>query len=690
MPAIHSDIRDLARLVALRALRLLDSEPEVSFDALTRLAVRLLSVPVALVSLVDENRQFFKSATGLPEPWQSQRQTPLTHSYCQFVVARHEPLVIEDALLDSDVQDSPAIVDLGARAYLGIPLTTSSGFVLGTFAVIDHEPRRWSEHDKASVADLASATITAIELRATKLELEADVVERRRVERRLREGEKRHRRIIETAKDAFVTMDAEKRVTEWNPGAVSIFGWSRDEAIGRLVEDLIVPERYRREHREGIQAFLDAGGGYVLMGNKVVELPALRRDGTEVLCEFCVWAVPAGRTFEFNAFIRDIELRHRLEEQVRQSQKLEAIGSLAGGVAHDFNNILTAILGHAELALLTSTADTSTPGLRQHIEGIRDAALRAAQLTGQLLAYSRRQASHPEVINLNDAVSEIRSMLERLIEETIEIRVALKPDLPPIRADRGQLGQVLTNLIVNSRDAMPRGGTITITTDEVEISPQDAETLIGAEPGQYVHVSVKDNGEGMDAETVTHTFDPYFTTKAEGRGTGLGLSTVYGIIKQNGANIYLTSHPGDGATVDMYFPPTTENVDETPARQASADHHSMSVLLVEDNDNVRAVVLDILEALGHTVSVFTNALGALAFLVEASSIDVVLSDIVMPGMSGRALADEVLRLFPRVRVVLMTGFSEEIVGEYDLNSRIRYLTKPFTSEDLTAALLFPE
>lgn len=281
-------------------------------------------------------------------------------------------------------------------------------------------------------------------------------------------------------------------------------------------------------------------------------------------------------------------------------------------------------------------------------------------------------------------------MLERLIEEAIEIRLVLSPDLIPIRADRGQLAQILTNLVVNARDALPAGGTITISTDQVDISAREAEILVGAAPGRYVCLAVKDNGEGMDAETAAHAFDPFFTTKGEGHGTGLGLSTVYGIVKQNLGYVHLASTPDEGTTIEMYFPPTQEaprNVE--PAEAPRPPGQPKRVLLVEDNDNVRAVVLSMLEAYGHSVTVASNASDALAHLTGTHTVDVVVSDIVMPGMTGLSLAQEVLSRLPDAHIVLMTGFSEDVVGEARRDPRIRLLLKPFSADELAAAIASP-
>ena len=382
--------------------------------------------------------------------------------------------------------------------------------------------------------------------------------------------------------------------------------------------------------------------------------------------------------------LRDITERKRAEEHLRQSQKMEAIGRLAGGVAHDFNNLLTAITGYSDLALGRLREGN---GLRKHLLEIKKAGERAASLTRQLLAFSRRQVLVPQVLDLNAIVADVRKMLRRLISEDIDLVTIAAPDLGCVRADPGQMEQVIMNLAVNARDAMPQGGKLTIETANVELDESYARSHLGATPGRYVMLVVSDTGCGMDAETLSHIFEPFYTTKEEGKGTGLGLATVYGIVKQSGGHISVASGLGQGTTFRIYLPRVEGAVG--PVRASLRAHKQLrgteTVLLVEDDPAVRDVVREVLQSRGYEVLEATGSSQALKIAQRhvPRPIHLVLADVVLPDMSGPQLADRLAGLYPKMKVLYMSGYTDAAVDRRgQFNSGVPYIQKPFAAEVL--------
>jgi signal transduction histidine kinase/CheY-like chemotaxis protein len=381
--------------------------------------------------------------------------------------------------------------------------------------------------------------------------------------------------------------------------------------------------------------------------------------------------------------IRHAISRNALEEQLRKSQRMEAVGRLVAGVAHDFNNLLTVILGTADLLLHgTGPADPRQAGLGE----IKSAAERAAILIRRLLAFSRQQVLEPRVLDPNSLIGELEGLLRRLIGEDVELRTRLAPDLGTVRADPGQLEQVILNLAVNSRDAMPGGGTLTLETANVELDEAYARDHPSVRPGPYVMLAVSDTGVGMDAATRAHIFEPFFTTKGRDQGTGLGLATVHGIVSQSGGYIWLYSEPGKGTTFKIYLP----RVDEPPAPAAAADvptrelTGSETVLVVEDEDAVRALMRLTLEARGYQVLAAASPKEALELVARhPGSIPLVVTDVIMPGMSGGELAGRLAALRPEIRVIFVSGYTDDTIAHQGvLDPGVHFLQKPFTLEGL--------
>jgi PAS domain S-box-containing protein len=418
---------------------------------------------------------------------------------------------------------------------------------------------------------------------------------------------------------------------------------------------------------------------------RLVELLGYRKDGTSFWASLSLAPIRTaeGRLTHFVGVVTDVSEQKRLEAQLRQSQKMEAIGRLAGGVAHDFNNVLTVILGYSDMLLQKLTPGDAS---RAPIEEISKAGQRAASLTNQLLAFSRKQVLTPVALNLNTLVADMDKMLRRLIGEDIELTTSLDPALQPAKVDPGQVQQVLMNLVVNARDAMPNGGKLTIKTANVDFDASYAVERPELQPGSYVLVAVSDTGCGMDEATKARIFEPFFTTREPGMGTGLGLATVYGIIKQSGGYIYVNSQPGRGSTFRIYFPRAGQETSQPG--QDSAPHeikqNAATVLVVEDEDAVRAMAARVLQRNGHAVLQARHGEEALQLsAAHTGPIDLLLTDVVMPQMSGCQLAQRMAPIRPAMKVLYMSGYTDEAIVRHGLLSHeVDFLQKPFTGDIL--------
>jgi len=514
--------------------------------------------------------------------------------------------------------------------------------------------------------------------RPAQLVLALDVTARRQAERRIQERTTYLNALVENSPLAIVALNPAHRVQLVNPAFVRLFGYEPAELLGRDVDEFIAPPD--PDLRAEAAGFAEG----LLRGESIQKTTVRRRkDGRTV--DVKVYGVPLlndGRLIGVYGIYEDVSEQRKLEEQLRLAQKMEAIGQLAGGVAHDFNNLLTSILGYSELVAARLQSD---PAALEEVEEIKRAGESAAGLTRQLLAFSRRQVLEPKVLELNAIVGSVEKMLRRLIGENIDLVTTLDPSLARVRADAGQIEQVIMNLAINSRDAMPQGGRLTIETANVELDEEYARRDATFRPGRYVMLAVSDTGIGMDAETQSRIFEPFFTTKEMGKGTGLGLSTVYGIVKQTEGWIWVYSEPGRGTTFKIYLPQVEAAADslDRPVEGASVGG-SETVLLVEDAEPLRKLTRIVLERLGYAVLEASNAQDALAMAeAHAGPIHLVLTDVVMPDMGGAALASRLKGLRPAARVLYMSGYTDDAVVRHRvLEPGTRFLQKPFTPTSL--------
>jgi PAS domain S-box-containing protein len=524
----------------------------------------------------------------------------------------------------------------------------------------------------------------------------------------IQEGEALYRGLLETAPDAIVGVDSDGRIVIVNAQTEALFGYSRTELLGAPVE-LLVPERFRAAHPNHRRTY--SGDPKPRPMGAGIQLAARRRDGSEFPAEISLSALETAGGLLVSAAIRDISgrveaqaererlrseaEREALQSRLSQSQRLESLGQLAGGIAHDFNNLLAAIVNYAAFVAEEIEAAVAEPGgerwatARRDVEQIQRAGQAAAGLTHQLLSFARREVIRPRALDLNSVVSNVEDLLRRTIGEDIELSVAPAQHLWAILADPGQLEQVLVNVAVNARDAMPYGGMLTIESSNEYVDPEYAGAHPGLTPGRYVRLRVSDTGTGMDAETLARAFEPFFTTKATGQGTGLGLATVYGIVKQAGGYAALYSEKGLGTTFSALLPVSDQqaaDVGHGDAGSRAPGHET--VLVVDDDARVREVAERLLTRSGYTVLVASGGVEAENIAREyEGDIDALVTDVVMPRIQGRDLAGRLERARPGLGVLYMSGYAQPILASRGtLEAGVTLLEKPFSEQSLLSKL----
>jgi len=511
-----------------------------------------------------------------------------------------------------------------------------------------------------------------------------DITERRQMEEALREAQRSLEAVVETSPSLIVLTDPDGRILLFNRACEELTGYQREEVLGKTIPGLFLPPEWVPVVQK---RFADPFAPEVLAPH---ENPWLTKSGDQRLIEWRCTVLPSpkdGRPCILGSGIDITERKQAekemaaLQEQFRQSQKMEAIGRLAGGVAHDFNNLLTIIKGYSQLSLFGLKEGDP---LKVNIGEIQKAADRAGSLTHKLLAFSRRQVLEFKVLDLNTLIQGMLNMLQRLLGEDIELVAFLGEDLGRVKTDPGQIEQVLLNLSVNARDAMPQGGKLIVETTNTELDEAYARNHVSAVAGRYVMLSLSDTGVGMVPEVKERIFEPFFTTKAKGKGTGLGLSTVYGIVKQSGGNIWVYSEPGKGTTFKIYLPRVDEPLEELRKKEDKVTGGKETILIVEDAEEVRKLAGQILRRHGYRV--LEASLGGEALILceqFKETIHLLLTDVVMPGMSGRELAGRILGLHPEVKVLYMSGYTENVIAHHGfLEKGLNYIQKPFTLESL--------
>jgi two-component system cell cycle sensor histidine kinase/response regulator CckA len=574
-----------------------------------------------------------------------------------IVVRTGEPELVrrisDDMLFAAARRDPERLAELralGLRSGLSVPLSAGRT-VFGAITLLSRD-REYGEPELELAGELARRTAAALELERSAA---------------------RYRMLFEASPLPMWVYDAETLAfLDVNDAAIRHYGYSREEFLRMRISDI-----RPNEDIPAMLADVAARGGPGSPAPRVWR--HRRKDGTLIDVEITAGRIRLDGRRAALVLANDVSERIRLEARLAEAEKMEAIGRLAGGVAHDFNNLLTVIAGYAEiLSRRTQGRD------REDLGEIARAAAQAAELTHQLLAFSRRQVLHPQVLDLNGIVADMETMLHRIIGDDISVGVRLASGLAPVEADRAQIERVILNLAANARDAMPDGGALTIETANVELDAQQVASHGEGRAGPHVLLAVSDTGHGMDEEVRRHLFEPFFTTKASGGGTGLGLATVFGVVKQSGGGIYVYSEPGRGTTFKIYFPVAAAAPEPpTALPERDAERGSETIMVVEDDGAVRDLVRIMLEANGYEVLTVADAAEA-EELCGRRTIDLLLTDVVMPDLNGRALAERLSERTPGLRILFMSGYSDEAVHRHGvLGESAAFLEKPFTERALT-------
>ncbi|MBC2694978.1 MAG: response regulator [Desulfobacteraceae bacterium] len=589
-------------------------------------------------------------------------------------LAKKPDLILADYSLPSF--DCPAALEVYRQLRLEIPLIVVSGTIGEEVAV---------ECMKSGVTDYVLKDNLSRLSPVVKRALEEIKIYRksRQAEEALRESEEKYRTLYNSSRDAIMILEPDKGFLSGNPATVKMFGYQNEDEFISLTPTALSPG-YQPDGDLSVEKSQKMISIAMEQGSHFFEWKHKRVNGEEFYSTVLLTRMKLYGKKVLQATVRDITEHKKLEIQLRQSQKMEAIGILAGGVAHDFNNLLTVIIGNAHLALMNIIKDES---LRKEIEEIKKAGDKAVSLTRQLLAFSRKQLVQPNILDINELLTDMEKMLGRLIGEDIELLTIPAPALWRVEIDPGQIEQVIMNLAINAKDAMPKGGNLTIGTANSDLNENYFREygIEGKKSGHYVMLAVSDTGSGMDKKTREHIFEPFFTTKEVGKGTGLGLSTVYGIIKQNNGFIWVYSEPGKGTTFKVYLP-KVKNANPKEKKQTPVDNPggSETVLIVEDDDNLRKFAQKALRQHGYKLLVAENGEDALKVCKEYDGqIDLMITDVVMPKMSGREVADRLQPFYPQMKVIYMSGYTDNAIVHHGvLEPGLNFLEKPFTPKGL--------
>jgi two-component system cell cycle sensor histidine kinase/response regulator CckA len=522
--------------------------------------------------------------------------------------------------------------------------------------------------------------------RKSYLVVARDIAARKVAEAAQRESQARKSAMLESALDAIVTIDQEGRIFEWNPAAEKIFGYRRATVLGKELAQLIIPPSLREQHRQGLGRYLATGATSVL--GKRTEMTALRADGKEFPVELSIARIAHDGPPIFTGFIRDITDRKHIEEQLRQIQKMDSIGRLAGGVAHDFNNLLAVMQGYLYIVLEREDLGEATRGDLNQILG---AAERASNLTRQLLLFSRKQPAQLQPLYLNEAIDNLAKFLRRIIGEDIKLQIHSQSQLPQVEADLGMVEQVVMNLAVNARDAMPDGGFLTINTEGVTVESERALRNPEARMGKFVCLTVQDTGCGIPPEILTRIFEPFFTTKSVGKGTGLGLATVFGIVSQHRGWIEVESRTGAGTTIKVFLPASARAAagTEKEQRRITLRRGSGTILLVEDEIALRGLTRILLEEYGYRALEAGSGVEALSIWKnQRGKIDLLFTDMILPdGITGRELAKQLKARKPELKVIYTSGYALDLdrTGVI-LREGLNFLQKPSKAERIIQAV----
>ena len=698
------------RLAALLRYGILDTPKEPEFEDIVRLAADVFEAPIAVVNLIASDRQWFKAEIGI-----GARELPLDVSICAHALLQDDMFIVPDTLLDPRFDTNPLVqAEGGLRFYAGALLRTEEGLPLGTVCVLDHKPRPEgvTARQRLTLEVLARQVMTQLDLRRAIVQrderssvLEAEILGRIAAEEARAISETRYLDLFHAIDAGLCVFEMrfdqqgraeDYRFLEVNRAFAAHTGL--EDAQGRWIREMAPTHD---------QYWFDLYGEVALTGepvrfqnlataleNRWFDVHAFRIGEPEKLQVAALFTdITARRRSEQELHELNQTLEQRITEAVtereataealRQAQKMEAIGQLTGGLAHDFNNMLTGVIGSIDL-IRRFLESGRMDQVHRYLEAAETSAQRATALTARLLAFGRRQSLDIRPTDVNQLVRGMEDFLRRTLGEQVSLAVALVPGLPPASTDANQLENALLNLCINARDAMPDGGHLTIETTIMQLDPGFAQTGEDLQPGDYVVLSVSDDGQGMSAETITKVFEPFFTTKPIGQGTGLGLSMIYGFLKQSGGHVRIYSELGVGTSVKLFVPCSDAPVIAAEPRVASMPGGAgETVLVVEDDAAVRMVIVNVLDELGYTACEAQHAEEAFAILQTGRQIDLMISDVGLPGLNGRQLAEIARQTRPGLKVLFVTGYAQgAAVRSGFLDHGMDMLTKPFQIDTL--------
>lgn len=711
------------RLESLRRYDVLDTPPEQAFDDLTLLAAHICATPIALVSLIDEKRQWFKSRIGIPAT-----ETARDLAFCAHAILNaDEVLEVRDARADPRFAENALVAsDPHIRFYAGAPLIGRDGHALGSICVMDRAPRTLTAEEIAALRALSRRVVAQLELRRNARELAHEVTARNRAETLFRQqfeqltaskheadrllmlADKSRRSLLSVLEDERLAghnlRESEERFRQLAENIDEVF-WMTDQAKNtmlyispayekiwqRTCESLYqTPSNWLEAiHPDDRQRVADAAAVKQTRGDYDETYRIARPDGSLRWIRDRAFPIRdrADQVYRIVGTAEDITVRLQLDEQVRQAQKMDAIGTLAGGIAHDFNNIMTVIVGYVELIKMSVT---DNPQLLEQMDAVGEASARAVKLVRQILTFSRREKPQRNIMQLGPVIEEALKFLRATIPSTIEFHLMLAGDTPMVLADATQIHQIVMNLGTNAWHAMKeRTGRLEVKLENFEIDTDLAESPLHVRPGRYVRLSVSDTGTGMDKATIDRIFEPFFTTKAQGEGTGMGLAVVHGIMKSHDGAITVTSKLGEGTAFHLYFP---AHVGELPEEEAQASPIPRGtgecILLVDDEESIVQLNREILTRLGYTVATQTSATEAIAQVrAKPAQFDLMIADLTMRGMTGIDFARQLAQIRPDLPIILVTGYPGSLTSEQVWAAGVReLLLKPATIQSLGTAV----
>lgn len=694
-PSLTND--EVSRLKALDRYQILDTLPEAVFDDLTHLAAFICQTPIALISLVDRDRQWFKAKVGL-----TTTETSRYIAFCTYAIQQDEPLVIPDAQADPRFSHNPLVTGPPhIRFYAGTPLITPQGDRLGTLCVIDRFSRQLSPEQLTALQVLSRQVVAQLELRSQLAEHQRteqylrtvneqppehsgcwqDMTERKQAELAQQESEEKFRLLVEGVKDyAIYLLSPTAHVISWNAGAETITGYTADEIIGQHVSYFYIPEEIEQGKPELALKTAIAQGYYESEGWR------MRKDGTRFWANVVVTALyeESGALRGFSKVTRDITEKRQLEQQFLRTQRLESLGTLAGGIAHDLNNILAPILMAAHLLQLHIKDEYC----QSWIEIVGSSARRGADLVKQVLSFARGVEGERVILEVKHLLHEIQQIMVETFPKSLSLSVNITRDLWTVWGDITQLHQVLMNLCVNARDAMPQGGTLSIYAENLVIDENYARMQIDANVGPYVCISVRDTGTGISAEILDHVFDPFFTTKDIGNGTGMGLATVLSIVKSHGGFITVSSEVNKGTEFKVYLPALEQAMTEIDEQQEVPLGQNQLILVVDDEAAIREISKTSLEKYGYRALTAADGIEAIALYAQRhQEVDLVLIDMMMPILDGATTIRALRKINPAIKIIAVSGLISSHKLADPLNTEVQaFLAKPFTAKELLIEL----